>query len=89
MPEQIRLTWYVKHQHTETFDADTFARWVEDARLDIEDPTDLDEVYNALERGDWRAEEALFDLARPSNWLDSSSAEIADLSSEATAEAAS
>jgi hypothetical protein len=81
MPDLIRLTWYVKNQHTETFTPDGFAEWVRQNHLDV-NPEDLDEVYNVLDSGDWRAEEALFDLAADRNWLDSSSAEIADIGTE-------
>lgn len=77
--ETITLTWYVKHQHTQDFTPAEFTEWVQNARLGIDDPTDLDEVYNRLDERDWKADEVLFDLASDRNWLESSEAEVVDL----------
>lgn len=75
----ITLQWYTKTQHSKTFTDEEFAMWVESSRLGV-DPTDLDAVYNELDGVG--GEEALISIADDRTWVDTSDAEMIDLTEE-------
>lgn len=74
-PDVIRTSWTTSQKYVRTFTAVEMAELAESLRCDATP----DAIYDALDNGDWRAEETMHEMALTRYWFDSSDARVDDV----------
>lgn len=77
----IRLEFTLRQHHAVFFTVAEFAEWAATVIPGV-NPEDLDEVYNALDRGGYEIEGYLEELRSAHSWFETDDAQIRDVERE-------
>lgn len=81
-PAVARLEWKVSNQYVRFFtrkQLENLAWQLQIREIPEDDESLADAVYDALDKQDWRSEEALGELASDRYWSDTGDAEVIDM----------